>query len=219
MKTNINLLPWRFRKRLLFRVRFYQWAAVWGICMAIVGTAVMVEYRLIQGGHTSIQEQRQKSALLVSKQNENVRILRKLKGLRTRLAYFQEFENKEYPFNLVSLISQSAVNSDHRIQIETLSYSKSEHAAEVATKTTAPRGRHTSNVTNGASRNGRTNEVRMVESSKLLLSGIAVDDLAVARLIVTLRDSGVFQKVELKSTDGVEVAGNKVRRYQVECSF
>lgn len=53
----------------------------------------------------------------------------------------------------------------------------------------------------------------------LELTGIGQDNLAVARLAAILRDAGLFQRVQVTSTEATDVGDGMARRFQLECAF
>lgn len=53
----------------------------------------------------------------------------------------------------------------------------------------------------------------------LLLSGIGQDNLAVAQLAATLRDTGLFGRVEVTSTEAASIGVDTARSFQLECAF
>ncbi|MDA1054760.1 MAG: hypothetical protein O3C40_30400 [Planctomycetota bacterium] len=55
--------------------------------------------------------------------------------------------------------------------------------------------------------------------SVLTLSGVAVDDLAVARFTTALREAKAFIGIDLKSTGNATVGDMPARTYTMECTF
>ena len=56
-------------------------------------------------------------------------------------------------------------------------------------------------------------------SSSLLLSGVSLDNPAVAELLDSLQNSGLFSRVELLSMLERENGAGGLRDYQVRCEF
>jgi len=210
MKSTLNLLPWRFRLRLLFRIRLLQWMTVGGICVMAVGFAAFVKFRFILAEQSVLQTEQRKYTSLIAMKTQNTRVNKQLLTLRRRLALLEDFENKQFPLNLVGLVSESAVKSDHRIQVDDLSFTRTQ---KTVTDPTSTRTR------NPKLKAALAKQSQTEEELKLVLKGTAADDLAVAKFIVSLRDSGVFERVELKSSIAEEIEGEKVRRYFLECTF
>jgi hypothetical protein len=57
------------------------------------------------------------------------------------------------------------------------------------------------------------------QASMLSLQGLADDDRVLASLVTNLRDSGVFERVDLKSSTQSPGAGVSGRSYQLDCRF
>jgi hypothetical protein len=51
------------------------------------------------------------------------------------------------------------------------------------------------------------------------ITGAALDNLAVARFVVLLRQTGAFDRVELKSSEGKAPASQHVCSYIIECAY
>ncbi len=70
---------------------------------------------------------------------------------------------------------------------------------------------------------GRLSLIRSGDSksatSVLTLSGVAVDDIAVAQFASVLREANAFADVDLKSTGSTTVSGLEARAYSMECTF
>ncbi|MEX0818121.1 MAG: PilN domain-containing protein [Pirellulaceae bacterium] len=56
-------------------------------------------------------------------------------------------------------------------------------------------------------------------TSVLTLSGVATDDLAIARFVTALREAQAFTGVDLRSTGTATVGEIKARTYTMECTF
>ncbi len=63
------------------------------------------------------------------------------------------------------------------------------------------------------------NEDSQAATSVLTLSGVAADDLAVARFTSALRGANAFTGVDLKSTGSTSVGTLEARSYLLECTF
>jgi len=196
MKTHLNLLPWQFRCRLLARSRVRHWSVVWAIsCLILVGVCGLTHLQL-EAGRRDLQVQRDKSAPLKALQTQNEQIRARLAQLHSHQSLLVLLDRTQQPLWLIGLVSRHARNGGGRLQVQDFSLKQLQPA---------PRSR-----TEGIDRN---------DLAHLTLKGIAVDDLAVARFIVGLRDSGIFDSVELKSSIGTQVKNKSAREYLVECTF
>src|SRR5262249_242583 len=103
-------------------------------------------------------------------------------------------ENQELPLSVMGLVSRVAGASEGRIQVESVALSRALAAVPVPDKP------------------GTTvNE----ETISLLLSGRGADNLAVADMVLRLRETGVFDTVTLKPA--ASAAESQGPLFQVEC--
>ena len=65
----------------------------------------------------------------------------------------------------------------------------------------------------------RRNEDGQAATSVLTLSGVAMDDIAVARFTSALREANAFVGVDLKSTGSSNIGELETRTYTMECTF
>ncbi|MCA9118967.1 MAG: hypothetical protein H6822_16770 [Planctomycetaceae bacterium] len=63
------------------------------------------------------------------------------------------------------------------------------------------------------------NEGDHAATSVMTLSGVAMDDLAVARFTNALREANAFVAVDLRSTGSTKVGEIEARTYTMECTF
>ena len=70
-----------------------------------------------------------------------------------------------------------------------------------------------------AAANGKSGKQAVREVMQLTLTGSAVDDLAVSSFVAWLRESEVFETVELRSSESVELNEHNARKYLVACVY
>ena len=196
MKTHLNLLPWQFRCRLLARSRVRQWSVVWGISFLITVGVCALTHLQLEAGRRELQVQHDTSSPLKSLQTQNEQIRARLDQLHSHQSLLVLLEQTQQPLWLIGLVSRHARNGGGRLQVQNFSLKQLQPALRSGTE-----GIDSHNL------------------AQLTLKGIAVDDLAVARFIVGLRDSGIFDSVELKSSIRTQVENISAREYSVECTF
>lgn len=114
-----------------------------------------------------------------------------------------DLDSAERPLTLVGIVSHSAASTQARLQVQRFTMQRQE--------ITAP--------TSGETTKNDTQEPETIVQTTLELSGIALDDMAVARFITALRETGVFVQVELKSSLSTQIADNPAKEYLVRCTF
>ncbi len=208
--THTNLLPLDFRRRLLVKTRLFQWAVVWGLSLvAVVGLWAAKSVDL-QSQTRQLQMLERQCGPLRKINAENKRVRMRLAELTQRQAVLAEFDTAQYPLLLVGIVSQGTHRSHSRVQIRDFSLAP---VAQVSVKST-PAANQVKKINDK-----KQEEENVPAQMRLTLKGIALDDLAVAQFIVGLRDTGVFDAVELKSSLVAQLAGGPAREYLVECTY
>lgn len=203
MKPHLNLLPWKLRCQMLLRQRLWQWCVGWSALA--LGFAVLLGWRwhgLVRAQeHLSDWQRRASTVQAIDTRNESLR--RQIAALTARLGRYGHLESEQIGFQLLATISQSSTFCAGNIQVQKMTFKHVQVADTTVAKDAAP--------------NAKAPPMRDVR--KLLLNGVAKDNLAVAQFVSSLRDSGVFQSVDLKSSLGNTVADVGSHTYHVECTF
>ncbi len=112
-------------------------------------------------------------------------------------------------FTLIGTVSKSARECRGRLVVDEMSFQRNPNPTS-ANRPQRSSGRPTDNQP-GAEGSGAR--------ASVTLRGTALDNLAVARFAAALRDSGLFQQVELKSSVGDQSAAGNLRAYLLECDI
>jgi Tfp pilus assembly protein PilN len=140
----------------------------------------------------------QKCAPLKKLQTELDAMRAELDDLQQREALAMSLADNVPDLTLLGVVSRAALRSDGTVYIEQLSLNRE----------APPTAKEESDAAAGPERGG-----------VLTLRGGGVDNLSVARFVAALRDSEVFERVQLKSTGVQAAAGTGARSYLVECVF
>jgi Tfp pilus assembly protein PilN len=196
MKTRINLLPMSFRRQQMARRRAIQWMVV--LCAVLLGGWASHWFELRE--QTVLAEQLE---VLSREHRPTQSMLKQLMKMRHRLVALQEqetiareLENQRSPLTILGVVSQTAGATKGRLRVTQLELSNFQ-VPGAAPGAVLP-GAHVSNLS---------------------LTGVALDNPAVAELLDGLQDSGLFGRVELKSMKEREGGGGTLRDYQVQCEF
>ena len=205
MMEHCNLLPLEFQRRLLIRSRLLQWSVVWGvITVAVAGLAVhRVCFMFAQQERVQVMERQ--SEPLRNTVAENERLRGQLEEMTGREVLLGELDSAAYPLQLMGLVSRGASACEERLQVREFSLQRVQNAPRQTTTTSAPAEVEQSQP--------------VAEMMRLTLEGRAVDDLAIARFVTALRQTRVFESVELKSSVGSQFGNTWTREYQVACTF
>ena len=198
MKTSLNILPYTLRRRQMVRLRLCQWCFVW--VAAAAGASNMVywtTYVPYQACLADLQAHEREYAPLKKLQTELDAMRAQMDDLQKREALALSLADDVPDLTLLGIISRAARQSDSSVYVEQMSLDR---------KATTTPDKHGTSA--GQKRRGL-----------LTLRGAGVDNLSVARFVAALRDSEVFDIVELKST-GIQAArGMEARSCLVECVF
>ena len=208
--THTNLLPLDFRRRLLVKIRLLQWSVAWGLSLVAVVGFWAVESVDLQAQIRQLQTLERQCDPLRKIDADNSRVRERLAELEQRQSLLADLDTVQYPLLLVGIVSQGTHRSHARVQVRNFSLAP---ITEVSAK--SAQSAHQVKKKNNETQAEENVSARM----RLTLKGIALDDLAVAQFIVSLRDTGVFHAVELKSSLVTQLAGGQAREYLVECTY
>jgi hypothetical protein len=210
MKRHLNLLPWSLRCRMLLRQRLRQWAIVWSFLAVGCGVLYAQSWHGLSTTQDELELWQRRAVAVQSVHEKNGALRRKIAALQERLTKYGHLNSEQIGFQLLATISQSSESVDGKIQVQNLAFRQTQ-VAEAPPETKTPVA--------PAAPGAAIKPPKMREVRTLSLTGIAANNLAVAQFVSSLRDSGAFQRVDLKSTKGSKVAGSGVRNYLVECAF
>jgi Tfp pilus assembly protein PilN len=196
MRTMVNLLPVSFRRQQMARKRATQWMVV--MCVVLVcGWAL---HRLELREQTALEQQLD---ILSREHRPTQSMLKQLMKMRHRLVSLQEQESiareleaGRNPLTILGTVSKNARATKGRLRVTQLDLK------EFQTSTFG----------------GGANPSHAAKSS-LALSGVALDNPAVAELLDGLQDAGLFGRVELLTMKQREDGSGKLRDYEVTCEF
>ncbi|MDZ4685950.1 MAG: hypothetical protein SH850_12855 [Planctomycetaceae bacterium] len=208
MNDDINLLPLAFRQRDLFRTRLRQWSAVWTATLLLGVSGGAWKYAGGQSLRERVRSLEEQCVPMRELAQQNQTLQTQLHEFTGRQSLLAELEQAQRPVQLLGIISQSALATDKRLHVEQLQLTQEE--VPVAPPTTPP-----ANVAKP------TNDkpVRPVIRTRLVLTGLATDDLAVARFIAQLRGVAVFHSVDLESSSRVAHPTGHAQHYEVHCVY
>ena len=192
MRTAINLLPQSFRRQQILRKRLVQWAS---IISAVLVTG--------WGWHWyEMREDRQLTQQLETLSREHAptqTMLKQLMEMRQQLKELQQQETvakeldcQRNALTLLGVISDSAQKTKGRLRVTKFEISNFQSAQGASDGTKTP---------------------------GLTVSGVSLDNPAVAELLDGLQKSGVFRKVELLTLKEREDKDSALRDYEVRCEF
>jgi hypothetical protein len=210
MTEHANLLPASFQQRAMLRRRLVQWATVWLGTLLLLAAGAMWRVSSEAALRQEVLDLEEQCGPLRELAQENQTIRDRLAEISGRQSLFAELDRAQRPLQVLGIISESALATDQQLHVDRLQLSP-------IAQPTDPKPATTKAATAAAP---PVKEVKTAPNhTSLVLSGLATDDLAVARFISGLRHSGVFHKVELQSSSRVPHLTGHARRYEIDCAF
>ena len=141
---------------------------------------------------------------------ENRKLEQQIQLAERRKKLFNSLAMPQQPLQLVGIISASARQQDGRIRIASFELAPRQVSAE----SPSANGRRIAQPSN-ANVEKEQPDVR----STVNISGIADNDITLARFVASLREVGVFQEVELKSSRKVQRDDRLACEYDLSCIY
>ena len=209
MKTFINLLPPDYRARELRRCRLMQWSGVWAVCLGAAVAGWWFKQAHCDRAQQALEAAEQSYRPLAKLSRELATMQAELDSLHSKGTILGQLRDERPLLTLIGVTSQSARQSGGRLVVHSLSFRRHEPPSA-----TGGQPRETSRK--GPEPPAETEPGPWATVS---LSGDALDNLAVARFVVGLRDTGLFRRVELISSVGDPSAKSNLRSFSLECDI
>lgn len=213
MKTFVNLLPERLQQQQMVRRLAVRWAAAWGVCLVLGPGA----YLLLRSNTRSLREEVAAAESDYARMQAAIRrgdaVRAEIRSLKERQRQFESLPNGHLPLSVLNLLGRSARSTAGQLRLETI-------AVREVPETEGRGGK----AEGGGRRAGPdlrppTSDIRSTTRVTVDIEGTALSDLSIGRFVASLRTSGVFASVVLKSSRGTETAKQPVRRFRLQCVF
>lgn len=202
--NHLNLLTTTFRRRALVRRRLRQWLVVWILGLTGTGSIAVVRYYARKSDQRRLTVLQMQCEPLQRLEQESTRIEARLAEIHGRESLLEMLERTDQPVQLIGIVSRSTGGEFQDIYVEEFSLIPITRNQLVET----------------TDENGHMKQTHeTVEVMQLNLNGLGTDDLAVARFVASLRESGVFEEVLLKSSTEVARSSDSGRRFLVDCNY
>lgn len=206
MKSSLNLLPFEYRVRELARRRLLQWSLVWVACAAMAFGVWWLKQSRCRAARLASEAAERDYRPLEVLIGESETMRTELEQLHAKGTVLGSLLDQRPVITLIGLTSQSVRQCRGRLVVRSMVFERHEEPLD-----------HDDRKSKNAKPESTTGQAR--PWALVSLKGEAVDNVAVARFVVSLRDSGLFQRVELKSSVGKSSAQEKLRSYLVECDI
>jgi hypothetical protein len=203
MIQHLNLLPYEYRQRGLWRRRCKLWALIWMAVAMGMGGLYGASYAAMKSQRDEMLELEAACEPLRSLEADSLSIAKELADLSGRKSLLAKLDRGEQPVQLMGLLSDAVRRVDQGVVISDLlvePFRVEEAYSEIDAQ-------------------GQEKKlVRQLDRFRLRLSAFGSDDLAVAHFVSVLKDSAVFESVTLIST-GEQTQRAGLREFIVECVF
>jgi hypothetical protein len=217
MKTNVNLLPWTFRRDRLLRRRLRQWSCAWALGAAVLAGGWWIEWSACHAVLAEVAGKEQNYEAVKQLRGDIAKLTALQRGLGNQQNLLGALQAAPPPLLVVALVSQSAQHCQGRVMVRQLVYQHGSTRPGAGAFQAAVQAAPVVPTPPGAAQGAASAGPRA--SASLTLRGIGADNLAVAEFVVGLREAGVFERVDLKSAAESESTRSHTTVYQVECGF
>jgi hypothetical protein len=219
MKTSLNLLPLEHRVRETARRRFVHWCLVWAVCAAAAVGVWWLKHGRCLALRQRLQVAQRDYAPLEKLLGETETMRSELDGLHAKGTILGRLLDDKPVLTLFGAVSQSAQRCNGRLVVQRLLFERHKKpdgdppASEPSQE--GPAKRPAAGQAGPTPPSAETAE----PWGAVTIEGQASDNVAVATFVVSLRESGLFRRVELKSSVGKTSADGELRTYQLECDI
>ena len=196
---HVNLLPAAFRKQALLRRSLFCWIIRWSACLLVCATYLFWEYRQVARANAAREEIEAVCEPVRLALAETAAAESQLEALIAKQLDLRRFTPNNRPLAVLALLSRIEPGRG-QLQIQRIDF---EQTLDLPAAAGSPLP--------------RKNEAK--ERGRLILNGIALNDVTVAAFIDALRAIKVIRRVELQSSTRWEAAGRNGRKFDVVCSF
>ncbi len=196
MRTMINILPASYRRQQMVRNRSMQWVTIVAVVLSTGWGWHWFEMREQAQLSQQLEVLTREHAPTRTMLKQVVDMRRRLKELEQQEAVARELETQRNGLALLGVIGDAAQKTKGRLRVVKLELSNFQNVGG-GEKTGAP----------------------APAPGGLLLSGVSLDNPAVAELLDGLQHSGMFSHVELLKLKERDGTGVSLRDYEVRCEF
>ncbi len=201
-KRYSNLLTSRFRLFMLIRRRLTQWSIVW-----VVATAVSLCWWQLRALRVNAADERvtlmdSRYSPLQQLQIDNQHIRQQLTEMNSHESLLTRLDDEQVPYRLLAIVSMQVGARDGSVRVESFNLTRTDTAGPA-----------------GPGHHNQTLEQKADIRTHLAIQGIAADNLAVSRFVAGLRDTHVFETVDLKSSVGARVDNHRAQSFMIDCAF
>jgi Tfp pilus assembly protein PilN len=200
---HVDLLPSSIRNKVQLRAALRRWSRTWAVLVAVcIAYCCIPTTALITARHSQ-EEIASRCEPLKLTESEIATLQGLLASLTTEKRELEKLKSVDHTLDLLNVLVQAAKSSGGQIQLQKLGITITKAKTE-----------------NGASRrdkaSSQTGQATDAESS-ISLHGVADGESALSQFVESLRQSNVFNRVDLRSTSQFQSGDLKLQQYQLDC--
>jgi hypothetical protein len=194
MKTHLNLLPFSVRRNQLIKRALRQWVLAGSIAAAITAFAIWWRWNEAKQQQIALDAVMRQYAPLKKLEEESQHIESEVESLQNRERLALDLAQNRSLLTLIEQLSRAAKRCDGKVNINHL-------------------------VMDANVRSARQDGEGDLSQSKLTLRGMGIDDVTIAQFVAELRDSNLFENVQLTSTGSATINDREAKIYTLECVY
>lgn len=209
MKDYVNLLPLNYRRACLVRRRLRAWSIAWSAIAVGLGCAWCYERTRWQAAYDELEKQERRYDEVRSLKAKIARLVAETQQLSKQQDFVVRLQQSPPPLLPLALVSAGAARCEGAVAVRQMIYAGDGSSTSLAA--IEPQAQA------GTQPASNIQDVQHTQTARLTIDGIGADNLAIAEFLLGLRESGVFERVELKSA--ATGATDNLTTYQVECGL
>ena len=205
MKTYVNLLSPRHQRTALVKRLLIRWCAAWALGIAVLAGVFWINKGQHERTAASLSAAELACMPVVATAEENERMLAQVRQFACRETLVGQLRDDKPVLGFLAVVSRSARVCDERVVVRDLHFEQlSANPKPVNKKDAEAPDKNFEPADPGA---------------VLMIEGDALNNLAIAKFTATLRDTGLFRDVELKSSVGKTSAQRPMHSFVVRCDI
>jgi Tfp pilus assembly protein PilN len=214
IKDHINLLPHRYRQRCLVRRRLRQWCIAWAVVAVVLVLGWLDRRTEWEAALEEAELHEQRYDEIRALKGEIARLLAQQQGLSQQQELVARLQQSPPPLLPVALVSASASRCNGRVLVNRLVYKEQPTPAQQPMIPAAPA------LSGPAPAPAKVSAASPpAPTATMTIDGVGADNVAIAEFVLGLRESGAFERVDLKSAAASTTRAGNVTSYQVECGL
>lgn len=212
---HINLLPGHYRRRCLLRRRLRQWSIAWALVVLSLAVGWLDQQERWHAALAELEMHEQRYDEIRAVKSEIARLTSERQSLGKQQDLVSRLQQAPPPLLTLALVSASAAKCEGRVAVVRFAYG--EETSVAGTAPAAPVGSAAPATPGGQA--PAAVAAQPAYRGRLTIDGIGADNVAIAEFVLGLRESGVFERVDLKSAAASTSRARNVTAYQLECGL